>query len=270
MEKSKVSIISGIYNCADTLPMAIESILKQTYKNWEWILCDDCSTDDTYNIAKEYVDKYPGKFILIKNKKNSKLAYSLNHCLQYATGYYIARMDADDISTPDRIEKEVQWLKDHPDMQMVGTAIQWFDDEHGLNKIIYLPEKPDKWTLHKSMPFIHATFMTYKSVLAHIGNYTVAERTNRAQDYDLYFKFYAAGYNGGNIQEPLYQVREDNAAFKRRTFMVRWNAFKTTKIGYKMLGYPKAWLVEAFLVTIIKGVTPVWLYKLYRRRQINQ
>ena len=76
--KPTISIISGIYNCADTLPEAIESILAQTITDWEWILCDDASGDNTYAVAKEYADKYPGKFILIRNERNMGLNYTLN------------------------------------------------------------------------------------------------------------------------------------------------------------------------------------------------
>ena len=67
--ENKVSILMGIYNCADTLSDAIDSILKQTYVNWELILCDDGSQDDTYQVASKYKEKYPDKIILLKNKK---------------------------------------------------------------------------------------------------------------------------------------------------------------------------------------------------------
>ena len=105
--EEKVSIIMGIYNCQDTLPEAIDSILEQTYTNWELILCDDCSTDNTYSIAEQYKNKYPEKIILIRNSENKKLAFTLNHCLEYATGEYVARMDGDDISAPNRFEKQL-------------------------------------------------------------------------------------------------------------------------------------------------------------------
>ena len=102
----KISILMGIYNCADTLSRAIDSIVNQTYTNWELILCDDGSVDSTYEIAKQYQNKYPDKIVLLKNEKNIQLAATLNHCLEYATGKYISRMDGDDESTPDRFEKQ--------------------------------------------------------------------------------------------------------------------------------------------------------------------
>ena len=109
--KNKVSILMGIYNCADTLSDAIDSIIKQTYVNWELILCDDGSQDDTYQVALKYQEKYPDKIILLKNKKNIRLAASLNRCAQYATGEYVARMDGDDLSLPNRFEKQVFFFR---------------------------------------------------------------------------------------------------------------------------------------------------------------
>ena len=262
-----VSVIMGIYNCADTISEAIDSILAQTYTNWELIMCDDASTDNTYAVAKEYQEKYPDKITLIQNEKNSYLSYSLNHCLQYATGKYVARMDGDDISVPERFENQVKYLQEHIDIQLVGTAMQWFNDKNGPTRIIYKPEHTDKWTLHKEIPFHHATIMTYKTVYDSLNGYTVSERTRRAQDYDLWFRFFAEGYTGDNIHKALYLVREDESAIKRRTFKVRWNAYKTTRIGYRLLGYPKRWLVKAFFVALIKGLTPSFIQKAYRSKR---
>ena len=100
---ANVSIIMGIYNCAETLPEAIESILNQTYLNWELIMCDDGSSDDTWKIAIRYAEKYPDKIKILKNESNKGLNYTLNRCLKKATGKYIARMDGDDISMPERL-----------------------------------------------------------------------------------------------------------------------------------------------------------------------
>lgn len=267
MDFGKISVIMGIYNCAETLPEAIESIVEQTYTNWELIMCDDCSTDSTYEIAASYVKKYPNKMKLVKNNKNMHLAYSLNHCLKYARGEYVARMDGDDRSATERFEKQVKYLKEHPEVQLVGTAMQWFDDINGLSNILYKPEKTDKWMLRKIIPFHHATIMTYKYVYDSLGGYTVAERTNRGQDYDLWFRFFAEGFVGNNIQEALYFVREDMNAIKRRTLKARLSVFETTKIGYKMLGYPRTWLVREFCITLFKGLIPAWAQYAFRKIQ---
>ena len=263
---SKISIIMGIYNCEDTLSKAIDSILNQTYTNWELIMCDDCSTDNTYQIAEQYQKAYPDKIILIKNEINKKLAFTLNHCLEYATGEYVARMDADDISVPERLEKQINFLKTHLDYQLVGTLMQRFNEE-GLADIVMQKEYPDKYVMLEQTPFNHATILTYKYVYDSLGGYTVAKRTERGQDYDLWFKFFAKDYKGYNLQEPLYLVKEDVGAIKRRTAKVRLQILQTTKIGYKMLGFPKRYYWKEAFKTYIKCIIPACLIKRYRNKQ---
>ena len=121
---AKVSIIMAAYNSASTIAESIESILQQTFTDWEFIICDDGSSDDTYRIIKDYEARYPGKIIAIRNEQNSKLPYSLNHCLQYANGEYIARMDADDKSYPERLEKQHAFLTAHPEIDVVAIHSQ--------------------------------------------------------------------------------------------------------------------------------------------------
>lgn len=269
MTEGKISVIMGIYNCADTLPEAINSIVNQTYKNWQLIMCDDCSTDNTYDVAKSFVEQYPDKMILIRNDKNMRLAYSLNHCLEYADGEYVARMDGDDLSTSDRFEKQIAYLKEHPEYDLVGTSMRRFD-ESGMHDIEYAADSPDRYTLHSANPFNHATILTYKRVYDALGGYTVAERTNRGQDYDLWFRFYHAGFNGNNLREPLYLLREDKAAVRRRTFKVRYNAFKTTVYGYRLLNYPKSWIIKPAVFMIVKSITPYFVADWFRKYQAGR
>ena len=266
MENGKISVIMGIYNCADTLPQAIDSILTQTYSHWELILCDDCSTDNTYSVAEIYQKKYPERIRLIQNSANSKLSYTLNHCLQYADGEYVARMDGDDYCAPERFEKQVAFLQKHLDVDLVGCAMQRFNDD-GLADVDYQVEHPTANTLRKRTPFHHATILTYKRVYDALGGYTVSERTVRGQDYDLWFRFFHAGFHGENLMEPLYYVREDMAAIKRRTFHVRWNAFRTTVYGYRLLGFPTWWLIQPFFSTVFKSLVPYRCSGWYRNRQ---
>ena len=266
----KVSVLMGIYNCAPTIEKAIDSILNQTYTNWELILCDDCSTDETYKIAENYQNQYPNKIILLKNEKNSRLAFTLNHCLENATGEFVARMDGDDISVPERFEKQVAFLRSHPDIVLVGTAMQRFTDDGSLGAIAYCEEYPDKDTPYKKgLVFNHATIMAYRSVYNELGGYTVCPRTVRGQDRDLWYRFLAAGYKGANLQEPLYMVREDEAAIKRRDAKDRWLSFKTEIIGYRLLRYPWYKYIKPFL-NLTKILVPVSLIKRYRNWQAKK
>lgn len=268
-DKGKISILMGIYNCARTLEKAIESILAQTYENWELILCDDCSTDETYELAKRYRDQYPGKIILLRNKTNSRLAYTLNQCLKVATGEYVARMDGDDISMPDRFEKQLVYLKEHPNVVLCGTAMQRFYDDGSLGAVAYCKENPDRFTPHKQLAFNHATIVAYKWVFEKLGGYTVSARTVRGQDRDLWYRFFAADYKGANMQEALYMVREDVEAIKRRTAKDRWISFQTEMFGYKLLHYPWYWYIKP-IVQLLKVLVPVQGVLMYRRWQTKK
>ena len=116
----KISIIMSVYNCEETIRESIDSILAQTYTEWEFVICNDCSTDGTQEILDDYKQRFPERFILIRNQTNMRLAYSLNQCLQYVTGYFVARMDGDDYCAPDRFEKQIRFLESRG-FQHVGT-----------------------------------------------------------------------------------------------------------------------------------------------------
>ncbi|MCM3511380.1 glycosyltransferase family 2 protein [Carnobacterium inhibens] len=264
--KLKISVIMATFNCENTIREAIDSILHQTYKDWELIVCDDCSTDNTYDILQEYEKKNPIKIKLLRNSVNSKLSYSLNRCLKLSSGEYIARMDGDDISKLDRLEKQIKYLQSNTNIQLVGTAMRRFS-ENGEADVIMPIAKPDKYTLRKTIPFYHATIMTYKYVYDKLNGYTVSKRTIRSQDRDLWFRFYYSGFSGQNIKEPLYMVRENIEAIKRRTIKVRWNSYKTTMLGYKLLEYPSKWYIWPTFELIYKIFIPDTFIVLYRSCQ---
>ncbi|MBQ9930343.1 MAG: glycosyltransferase family 2 protein [Oscillospiraceae bacterium] len=169
--ESKISVLMGIYNCAGTLPEAIESIFDQTYTNWELILCDDGSKDGTYAVAESYRQQFPEKIILLKNEKNMGLNHTLNRCLAKASGEFVARMDGDDISVPERFEKEIEALRSNPDIAVVSTAMVYFDEagQWGRGKAVPYPEKFD--FMHGT-PFCHAPCMVRRAVMEEIGGYT--------------------------------------------------------------------------------------------------
>ena len=97
-----INIIMGIYNCQDTIQEAVMSLVNQSYKEWTLIMCDDGSTDRTYEFASILRDKYPDKIVLLKNKSNRGLNYTLNKCLKVTNCKYIARMDGDDRTSSTR------------------------------------------------------------------------------------------------------------------------------------------------------------------------
>ena len=259
----RVTIISGIYNCADTLDEAVESILAQTYKGWKWVLCDDGSTDNTYQKAKEYADQYDN-IILIQNDRNRGLNYTLNHCLEYADTEYVARMDGDDISLPDRLEKEVQFLDAHPEYAIVSTGMLYFDEKGTFMKRIP-KEHPDKRDFPKGTPFSHAPCMVRKEAFGAVKGYSESEKLLRVEDYHLWIKMYAKGFRGYNIPEALYMMRDDREAYHRRAFKYRVNEARVKTIAVKELRLPFTSNIHA-LKPLLVGLMPEGLYKKLRNR----
>jgi glycosyltransferase EpsE len=248
-----VSVVMGAYNCAPTLADALESIATQTYRNWELVVCDDASTDGTAAILDAFAKSHPGRVTVLRNDVNRKLAFSLNRCLAVARGDLVARMDGDDRCLPGRLERQCTFLSSHPEYAVVGTAMQRFDDS-GLRDVLSLPSRPDRWSMRRDVPFAHATVLVRKQAFDALGGYTVSARTERCEDMDLWFRFLRAGYLGANLGEPLYLVREDLAAIRRRQLRTRYNTFRTSMVGYRLLGYPLRWypgLVVAFAKVLI-------------------
>lgn len=266
MQIGKISVLMGIYNCEATLAEAIDSILAQTYENWELILCDDASTDGTYAIAAQYAQQYPDKIRLLRNDVNSKLAFSLNRCLKEADGEFVARMDGDDRSLPDRFEKQIAFLRTHEEIAIVGTAMQRFDDNGALRAVVRSPAHPNRFTPRKGNVFQHATVVGRREVFEALGGYTVLPRTERGQDMDLWFRFLHAGYQGANLPDVLYMVRENEQAIRRRTAHTRWINFQTTIYGYRLLRYPLHWYIKPFL-NLMKILVPIRVMRWIRRRQ---
>ena len=180
----KISVIMGIYNCAATLEESLDCIVKQTYTNWEVIMCDDCSTDHTVQIAEQYVAQYPKQFVLLRNKENKGLNYTLNKCLKVAEGDYIARMDGDDLCSVDRFEKEIEALRKNPGIAIVSTDMSFFD-ENGVWGKTQSELFPTKESFLKGTPFCHAACMVRKGAYEKVKGYSISNRLLRVEDYHL-------------------------------------------------------------------------------------
>lgn len=231
-----VSIIMGVYNGEATLPEALDSILNQTYSDWEFIVCDDCSTDRSREILECYAAK-DKRIICIRNLQNKGLAASLNRCLEHVHGSYIARMDCDDLSTKTRLEEQVRFLDSHPEYDLVGTFMQAFDEE-GLHQIIESKQVPTKYDLPKGAPFSHATIMMRIPAMRKLNGYRISNHTVRTEDVDLWFRFFAAGFAGANLAKPLYLVRMDDTAYKRRKLKYMFHASFIIWNGCGLLDLP--------------------------------
>lgn len=265
---AKVSVIMATFNCEDTIISCIDSIINQTFDDWEFVICDDCSTDRTFELLSLYQKDYPERIKLLKNQQNCKLAYSLNRCLEHSKGEYIARMDGDDESYPERLEKQVAFLDAHTDVSVVGTGMIPFD-ERGDRPVMVAKQEPNGADLLSGPCFFHATIMMRKTAYDLVNGYHISKRTQRAQDYDMWFRFFANGLKGINLQEGLYHVREDKNAMKRRTFISRCYEVQTRLIGYRLLKYPWYKYIYAFkplLVTLVPNQLMMYYHSQDKKR----
>jgi glycosyltransferase EpsE len=253
----------GAYNCENRVSKCIDSIIGQTYRDWEFIICDDCSTDHTLEVLKKY-ESQDKRIKIIKNRSNMKLAATLNHCLQEVKGSYIARIDDDDIALPDRIEKQAKFLNLHPEYAVVGSAARLTDGEK-ITGVRKAKEYPNKADVIYGPPHMHPTIMMRREAYDLLQGYTVAGHTKRGQDWDLWFRFYAAGLQGYNIQEELIVYHENQNDYRKRTIKTALGYTRTAINGYKLMKVP-FWKYIFAIKPIVSYFIPEPIKK-YRRHE---
>lgn len=260
----RISVIMGIYNCAPTLPEALDSMLEQTCQDFKVIMCDDASTDNTLEVARSYVERWPGKFILVRNNVNLKLAATLNRCLELADTEFVARMDGDDLCDPTRFEKQIRFLVENPQYSHVSTGMKLFDEDGFYGRTRSLSSVPGKNDFRNGTPYFHAPTMFRRSAFEAVGGYTSGPQVERVEDYYLWYKFHKAGLQGYNMDETLYWMRNDKNAFARRKFRDRYRSFKIKLEVCNGLGVRFGLLYA--LRDLSKGLVPASVIRLIRRK----
>lgn len=261
----KVSVVMGVYNNQDTVEEAIESILHQTYNNWEFIICDDCSNDNTWSLLNE-IARRDSRIILLRNRHNLGLAATLNRCISVSSGEYIARQDGDDVSLDNRLEVQVNFLDKNEDISVVGSYVYLMDQEGRKWGTIRPPEVPQKKDWAKSATIIHASTLMRKSDILSVGMYN--ERALRVEDYDLWMKLVSSGFNIRTIPLFLYSVRWSLGDYSRRRFKYRLNEMKVRFDGYRKLRLPLRYYFYVFKPLVV-GVLPSQLIYLYHRKKFK-
>ena len=262
--ENKISVLMGIFNCAETLQQAVNSIRNQTYSNWELILCDDGSTDHTYQIAKQLAD-LDDRIILLRNETNQGLNRTLNLCLSIASGEYIARMDGDDECVPERFSKQIQFLQNNPEYDIVSSPMVMFDEngDWGINSV---PKHPTAEQIIAGTPICHAPVMMRKSCMNAVDGYTEDRRMIRVEDVNLWIKLYAKGFRCCNLQEPLYRMRNDQNASNRRKYKYRVNEAYVRLQGCRILHLGiKSYIIA--MKPLIVGLVPAKLRQYIRKKQ---
>jgi len=205
MRDPRITVLMSVYNGEKYLRKAVDSILSQTFKDFEFLIINDGSTDRTVEILHSYDNP---RIRIINNEENVGLTKSLNKGLKLAKGKYIARMDADDISMPERFERQVEFLEKNPDIGVLGVNCPVIND-HG--RVTFILERPTSHTdivkeLLSENQFVHSSLMLRMDVLSSAGGYN--EDFRLAQDYELILRL-SKTTQVANLPEPLHMWRNN-------------------------------------------------------------
>lgn len=237
-----ISVIMSVYNGEKYLTEAIESILNQTFSNFEFIIVDDGSTDSSLSIIQAYMEK-DDRIVLI-SRDNKGLPYSLNEAISVSKANYIARMDADDISLPERLETQLAVMENNPDIGVCGAWAYFFREIPSRKKIMRHPEDHASLIIRLlfSVCFIHPVVMIRKSVLNQL-DYVYNEDFRNSQDYELWSRI-AEKTRFYTVQKPLLFYRDtpdgitskvnDDSLKKRFPLVSQVQTKQLEKLGLKL------------------------------------
>lgn len=262
-----VSVIMGVYNGAKHLESAIDSILNQTCKDIEFIICDDGSTDESLALIRKKA-KIDPRIKILTNKSNQGLAYSLNKCIKFSNGKYLVRMDSDDLSKENRIERLVYHISKDAEYAVIGSTMILFNDQRNWGQTSAI-EYPDKLDIFKGPAVSHATVIMKKSIIEKVGAYNPDMDQYRIEDYDLWCRLAESNYKIKNIDEALYLCRWDHKDYyKRRKLkhllgLAKHKFYWGKRFDFGIKGYTHAQLV------LLKGLTPSFIKKIYHKHKLK-
>jgi glycosyltransferase involved in cell wall biosynthesis/carbonic anhydrase/acetyltransferase-like protein (isoleucine patch superfamily) len=230
----KVSVIMPVYNTANYLSEAIESILNQTLTDYEFIIVDDCSNDGSLEIIKSYEDQ---RILLIENKINRGIAFSLNYGITIAKGQYLARMDSDDICHPSRLERQFNFLQNEPNVGILGTSINYI--VKGTIQGHWAVEKSNelcKLQLLNHTPFAHPTVMFNLNKVSK-DQIIYKQCKVPAEDYELWTRL-CSKYKVSNLDEKLvdYRIHESQIS-SSKSHLLR-EKLSNSRINYISSQFP--------------------------------
>ncbi|MEW6584973.1 MAG: glycosyltransferase [Nitrospirota bacterium] len=260
MSNPEVSVIFPAYNAEKYLLEAVTSILSQTFHDFELIIVDDGSTDNTKNI----IEKFAGEDSRIKplfNERNLGVVESLNRAIDASKGKYIARMDHDDIALPDRLEIQVRFLEEHSDISLVACNVILIDEKGHTIGIRRLAEKPEEIAerLVLGNQLVHPTVMLRREVFETVGKY---KNILHAEDYLLWIEMVKSGLKLYNLQTPLlkYRIIDPHKVTITHKLRCGVSTINLKLMAWKSLGHRVSPLVFAF--NILKEAIWLLLYVL--------
>ena len=221
-----VSVLMSTYNSEKTLKRSINSILNQSYKRIEFLICNDGSTDNTKKILDEYSNLYD-QIKIINNKKNVGLTKSLNLLIDKSTGEFIARQDDDDYSAPERINEQIKHCINNK-FQVVFTRSYNLNKNTPMQNFTYLI--PYKILVNFRNPFVHGTMLINSKIIKKLGGYN--ESFYFAQDYKLYRDLIDSGIKIKKERKILYYLNTENniSSLRKKEQKYYANCVKNRKI----------------------------------------
>jgi glycosyltransferase involved in cell wall biosynthesis len=263
MQNSFFSVLLSVYykEKPEYLCLALDSIWNQTLQPYEIVIVKDGElTDDLKLILSEFSNDKPVKFIV--NEQNMGLSYSLNRGLQACSCNWVARMDTDDICFPNRFEKQVQFLNDHPEIDILGSFATKINETGNEIELMKVPvEHKNIYKYIWTNPFIHPSVMFKKDKILSSGGYNPNSGI-RMDDYELWFRCAKNKLIFANLQVPLLYYRFFAESIKKRTIKVGIAQLKVGLNGCKMLNLP---LMAYIGITIpfIRSLLPYPLNRWY-------
>lgn len=217
-----ISVIMSVYNGSRFIREAIDSILDQTFSDFEFLIFEDKSTDDTLQILESYSARDP-RIKIIKKQENKGLPgfiENLNLGLKMSRGKYIARMDADDISHPDRFAKQLKFLEENPEIFMVGSTIKCIGETGNFLRMMQpkFSDKEIKNAMFSNIQMYHPVIM-----FRNTDEVQFREKMLYCEDYDLYFRLILAEKKFANIDLPLLKYRIlDHSVTRKDSRFIKW------------------------------------------------
>lgn len=265
-----VSVIMGVYNQYDEkqLLLAVNSILMQTFRDFEFIIYDDGSETEPAAFLQDLM-RQDKRIRIIRCDENRGLAFSLNCCIKEARGTYLARMDADDFSLPNRLEEEVRFLEEHPEYDWVGCNAKVFAGK-SIRGTRIMAEEPNQYNFLPFSPYIHPTVMFRRTLFESGSCYNVSEETLRCEDYELFMRLYQKGYRGYNLQKILFLYREDLNAYRRRTCKNRLQEMKIRKKNFHKMDLPWKKRLMYVMRPVVSIMIPYPLISYYKKIRMKR
>lgn len=230
-----VSVIMGtryIKKDVTLLRRSVSSILNQTFTRFELLICDDGSSSEAVAFLESIGDT---RVKLLRDSSRFDLAYKLNFCLMHSRGEFVARMDDDDWSYPDRLDKEIGFLMSNPNVDFVGSNVMLVQGNATVGER-RLPEYPLVKDFFFTQPFVHPTLVFRKDALMAVGGYSESLDCVLCEDYDLLLRLYETGSVGANLQEVLLDYTIPLDPKGNRSMRHRFNEVKTRYRRFKSLG----------------------------------